>query len=281
MYPAKFDYYRASSVAEAVQLLGEHEGAKVLAGGHSLLPMMKMRLAQPPVIVDIGQVGELRGIMHNDDGSVRIGAMTTYAEIAADQQLRDSHGALTDACAIIGDMQVRNRGTIGGNLSHNDPASDLPAVALALDATLHIAGPDGEREVSAEEMIVGLMTTALAPNELVVAVSFPATNGGSAYEKFENPASGYAICGVAAAVGADGAARVAVNGALTHARRLSAVEQQFANDGSDIDAAAQLAADGFQEYDFMEDIHADAEYRQHLMRVLTKRALQRAMERRG
>ena len=147
MYPAKFDYHRASSVDEAVWLLQEHEGAKLLAGGHSLIPSMKLRLAQPAVLVDLGAIDGLRGIESTDDGELNIGAMTTYAEIAADDRAK-SYGALHDAVSNIGDVQVRNRGTIGGNLAHNDPASDLPAVALVLDATLHVVGPDGLHSTS-------------------------------------------------------------------------------------------------------------------------------------
>ena len=178
MYPAKFDYYRATSVDEAIALLQEHgDEAKLIAGGHSLLPMMKMRLAQPATLIDLGRCDELRGLMVDRGNGVTIGAMTTYAEIAADAHVRAEFGALADACAIIGDVQVRNRGTIGGNLSHNDPASDLPAVALALDATLTLRGPGGERSVPAEEFLVGLMTTALEPGEILVSVHFPGTVG--------------------------------------------------------------------------------------------------------
>ncbi len=249
MYPAKFDYYRASSVEEAVSLLQQHQGAKVLAGGHSLLPMMKLRLAEPSVLVDIGRVDDLRGIRHTGDGSVTIGALTTYVEIANDETLRGNaaFGALVDACALIGDVQVRNRGTIGGNLSHNDPASDLPAVALALDATLELVGPDGERSVPASEFLTGLMETALGPGELLRAVTFSGLDGSSAYEKFENPASGYAICGVAAYLGSGGP-RVAVNGALDYARRLSGVESAL-GEGDD-SAAAAHATDGLNEWDY-------------------------------
>ncbi|MGH2542465.1 MAG: FAD binding domain-containing protein [Ardenticatenaceae bacterium] len=295
MYPAKFDYVRAGSVAEAVSLLQQHgDDAKVLAGGHSLLPAMKLRLSQPAVLIDIGRIAELRGIEQREDGSLRIGALTTYAEIAADEQLQQSHAALTDACSVIGDAQVRNCGTIGGNLSHNDPASDLPAVALALNATLHVTGSGGARAIPADEFIVGLLETALAADEIVTAVEFPAPGegAGSAYVKFENPASGYAICGVAAAVRISETrggpsvedVRVAVNGALDHARRLTAVEDALRGGPHDMhdvpsESAAQHAADGLNEGDFMSDIHADAAYRVHLTRVLTRRALEKAVTR--
>ncbi len=280
MYPAKFDYYRASSVAEAVSLLQEHDEAKVLAGGHSLIPMMKLRLAQPPVLIDLGQLSELRGISRSNDGGVRIGAMTTYAEIAnADTGL----GALTDACAIIGDRQVRNRGTIGGNLAHNDPAGDLPAVALALGAQMEAVGADGTRTISADDFIVDLLETDLKEDEVLTSISFPAS-GSSAYAKFENPASGYAICGVAAMVeladdGTVSNCTVAVNGASDYAQRLSEVEDALTGQAAtseNIAAAAAGAGEGLQ---FLSDIHADEAYRAHLTKVLTGRALEEAVAR--
>jgi carbon-monoxide dehydrogenase medium subunit len=195
MYPAKFDYYRASSVAEAVALLQEHGDAKILAGGHSLIPAMKLRLATPAALIDIGTIGDLRGI-GMVDGAVRIGAMTTYAEVA--RSTRDH--ALHDCCAHVGDAQVRNRGTVGGSLAHNDPSGDMPAVALALEATLEIAGPDGVRYAAADEFLTGLFETTLSDTEILTAIHFPNDIGGSAYEKVANPASGYAVAGVAAAV---------------------------------------------------------------------------------
>lgn len=289
MYPAKFDYRRATSVEEAVALLQEHgEGAKVLAGGHSLIPMMKLRLAQPALLVDIGQVEGLRGIRYGDDGTLYVGAMTTYAEIAADTTLQRTRSALTDACGIIGDVQVRNRGTIGGNLAHNDPASDLPAVALALDASLHIVGPGGTRHLSAEEFNIGLMETALQPGELVTMVEFPefVAGTGSAYEKFENPASGYALCGVAAllmpaADGSVGLCRVAVTGAADHAQRLTSVEEFLMGEALSEESIAEAAALAGKGLAFTADIHADEAYRAHLTRVLTHRALKKAWQRQG
>jgi carbon-monoxide dehydrogenase medium subunit len=281
MYPAKFDYYRATSVAEAVSLLQEHgEEAKVLAGGHSLIPMMKLRLAQPPVLIDLSPISELQGITKNEDGSVRIGAMTTYAAIAsADTGL----GALTDACSIIGDIQVRNRGTIGGNLAHNDPAGDLPAVALALEAEISAVGPDGSRTIGAADFIVDLLETDLSEDEVLTSVTFP-TSGGSAYAKFENPASGYAICAVAAMleVGDDGTiskCRVAVNGVSDYAQRLNEVEEALEGQAASSENFAAAAANAGQDLDFLSDIHADEAYRAHLTKVLTRRALEEAAAR--
>lgn len=282
MYPAPFEYYRAESVTEAISLLQQHgPDAKLIAGGHSLLPMMKMRLAQPAVLVDLSRVIGLSGFQELDNGGLRIGAMTPYVQIANNEGVRIAYGALADACAIIGDVQVRNRGTIGGNLAHSDPASDLPAVALALDATFHVEGPGGARTVRADDWFVDLMQTALGDDEILVAVDFPRAQGPSAYAKFENPASGYAICGVAARIGG-GPARVAATGAFAHARRLSGAEAALPGEGSleaSLAAAASRAAEGFDADDYLSDIHADAAYRAHLLEVLTARALRSAISR--
>lgn len=286
MYPAKFDYYRANSVAEAVSLLQQHgEGARVLAGGHSLLPLMKMRLAQPSVLIDIGRVTDLRGISARADGGARVGAMTTHTEIAASQELQRYQG-LIDAASIIGDVQVRNRGTIGGSLAHSDPGADYPAIVLALEATINTAGPSGSRAIPADEFFVGLLATALEAGEIITSVDFPAqaANTASAYAKFENPASGYAIVGVAArvTVGDDGNARnvrVAVTGAADSASRLREVESALEGQpltADNIAAAAQPAGQGLT---FNSDIHASEEYRAHLTKVLTRRALEKAAER--
>lgn len=280
MYPAKFDYYRASSVAEAVSLLQEHgEDAKLLAGGHSLIPMMKLRLAQPAVLIDLGQVSALSGITSGEDGSTRIGAMCTYAEVAS---AGTGLGALTDACSIIGDRQVRNRGTIGGNLAHNDPAGDLPAVALALEAEMEAIGPDGSRTIAASDFVVDLLETDLEEGEVLTSINFPAS-GSSAYAKFENPASGYAICGVAAMVELDNGSvskcRVAVNGAADYAQRLTEVEEALEGQAATSENIAAAAAVAGQDLLFLSDIHADEAYRAHLTKVLTKRALEEAVAR--
>lgn len=282
MYPAPFDYYRAGTVGEAISLLQEHgPDARLIAGGHSLLPMMKMRLAQPTVLVDLGRVAGLNGLQMVDNGGLRIGAMTPYVTIANHEGVRLQYGALADACSIIGDVQVRNRGTIGGNLAHSDPASDLPAVALALNATFHVEGPGGSRTIGADDWFVDLMQTALAEHEILVAVEFPVPGGPSAYAKFENPASGYAICGVAARIGG-GEARVAATGAFAHARRLPGAEAALNGEGSLEEthtAAAARAAEGFDAEDYLSDIHADGPYRAHLLEVLTARALHSAVSR--
>ncbi len=278
MYPAKFDYYRAGSVAEAVALLQQHGDAKVLAGGHSLIPAMRLRLATPAALVDIGNVAELKG-MGMSNGAVRIGAMTTYAEVA---RATKDH-ALHDCCVHVGDAQVRNRGTLGGSLAHNDPAGDMPAVALALEATIEVAGPGGVRQIPADEFLLGLFETALGESEILTAIHFPTTSGGSAYEKVANPASGYAVVGVAAAVtvseGIVTKCRVAVTGATDHAQRLRGVEAALegkAGSEDNVQAAAATAADGLE---FNGDIHADASYRANLTRSVTAKALMVALSR--
>lgn len=278
MYPAKFDYYRAGSVAEAVALLQQHSDAKVLAGGHSLIPAMKLRLATPPALVDIGNVAELKG-MGMSNGAVRVGAMTTYAEVA---RATKDH-ALHDCCAHVGDAQVRNRGTLGGSLAHNDPAGDMPAVALALEATIEVAGPGGVRHIPANEFLTGLFETALGDAEILTAIHFPAGEGGSAYEKVANPASGYAVAGVAAAVTVSGGVitkcRVALTGATDHARRLPAVENALEGKEATEDNINAAAADAGNRLEFNSDIHADADYRVHLTRSLVAKALMVALSR--
>jgi len=284
MYPAKFDYHRAASIEEALQLLGNGD-AKLLAGGHSLLPMMKMRLAQPATLVDIGRIEGLAGI--GRDGSVvRIGALTTHAEIAASSVLGEACPILAEAAAEIGDPQVRNRGTIGGNLAHADPASDLPGVVLALGGGIHIVGAGGERSVAAEAFFVDLLTTDLSDSEILTAVEIPVLDGstGCSYLKFEHPASGYAVVGAAAivALGADGRcarATLCFNGVTATPLAAEAVGAalvgQVADDGA-IDAAVDgnLAVD-----DPLGDVFASGEYRTHLAKVYGKRALKAARDR--
>lgn len=286
MYAPNFDYYRARSVADAHQLLAAHPGAKLLAGGHSLLPLLKLRLAAPSTLVDIGRIPELRGISRQGDW-IRIGALTTHAELAASADLRDAAAALADAAAMVGDPAVRNRGTIGGNIAHADPASDLPTVLVALDARMVAAGPGGERTIHADQFFTGIMTTALSEDEILVAVHVQASGRGqgSAYEKFAHPASRYAVLGVAASVAVtDGtcrAARIALGGLLPNARRASSAERALIgkaiNDDTIAAAADQVAAD--LGHDVAGDIYASAEYRSAMAPVFTKRALANAAAR--
>ena len=286
MYAPNFDYYRARSVADAHQLLAAHPGAKLLAGGHSLLPLLKLRLAAPSTLVDIGRIPELRGISRQGDW-IRIGALTTHAELAASADLRDAAAALADAAAMVGDPAVRNRGTIGGNIAHADPASDLPTVLVALDARIVAAGPGGERTIHADQFFTGIMTTALSEDEILVAVHVQASGRGqgSAYEKFAHPASRYAVLGVAAWVavtdGTCSAARIALGGLLPNARRASSAESALIGKAINYDtiaaAAGQVAADLGN--DVSGDIYASAEYRSAMAPVFTKRALANAAAR--
>jgi carbon-monoxide dehydrogenase medium subunit len=282
VYPNKIEYYRPGSVQEAVQLLGQNEGAKIIAGGHSLLPLMKLRLLEPPALIDIGRVADLTGVQLND--GLTVGAMTTYRELLDTPGVADRYAALTEASSKVGDIQVRNRGTVGGAVAHADPASDLPAVMLALEATIHATGPNGERSIAATDFFVDVLTTALDEHEILTKITIPAlpARTGSAYAKFSHPASGYAIVGVAAVVTLDGSgnigqARVAVTGAGPKAVRLTGVEQALAGKAAgQIADACKNASEGLE---LSGDIHASEEYRAHLVNVFTRRAVEAAAER--
>ena len=288
MYPTQTTYHRATSVSEAVQLLAGNEGAKVLAGGHSLIPMMKLRLASPSVLVDIGRIEEMKGISA-DGAGLSIGALTTQAEIASSDLVKERAPALAEAAGLVGDPAVRNRGTIGGNVSHSDPASDLPTVLTALGATYNIAGPGGQRSVAAADFSTGLLETALAEDEILTGVSIPATpsGSGSAYVKFPHPASRYAVVGAAAIVtvqdGRCASASVVVGGVEATPTRASSVESALAhadlNDEA-LGAAAAAVAGDFQG-DAMSDIFASVEYRQAMAAVYVGRALKAAVSRAG
>jgi carbon-monoxide dehydrogenase medium subunit len=286
MYSPEFDYYRARSVADAQQLLAANPGAKLLAGGHSLVPLLKLRLAAPSAVVDIGRIPELRGITrHGDD--IRIGSLTTHAELAASGDLQRSAAALAQAAATIGDPAVRNRGTIGGNIAHADPASDLPTVLVAMNARIVVAGPKGERTIQADRFFTGIMSTVLREDEILLAIHVPASGRGqgSAYEKFSHPASRYAVVGAAAVITVNGGtcsgARVALGGLVPHARRATAVEQaligQAATDDVIAHAATQVGADLGD--DVTGDIYASAEYRAAMAPVFVKRAVATAVAR--
>ena len=266
MIPASFDYEVADSTGHALALLATRgEDAKLLAGGHSLLPMMKVRLAQPAVLIDIARVSELSGI-RRDGGELVIGATTRHADVAGSDVVKADAPLLAYAAAQVGDPQIRHRGTIGGSLAHADPAADLPMTLLALGGSIEISGPDGVRVVGADDFFVGPFETALAPDELLSAVRVP--RGGDVpwgYQKFVRRANDWAIVGVAAYDG-----RVALANMGGTPLRALAVEQAL-RDGASVSEAASLAAEGTSPgYDF----HADAEYRQHLARVLTRRALE-------
>jgi carbon-monoxide dehydrogenase medium subunit len=284
MYPAQFDYVAPTSLDEAIKLLAEAGGdAKILAGGHSLLPAMKLRLAQPAKIIDLRKVPGLNEIKVDANGTT-IGSMVTHADVARSPEIQRALPALAEAAAHVGDIQIRNRGTLGGSLAHADPAGDPPAPFLALNGSIVAKGPNGERTIPGTEFFIDILTTALAEDEIVTGVTFPtlAPGTGTAYAKFEHPASHYAMAGVAAAVKLDGSGnvesvKIGVTGVGPKAYRATAVEEALVGKGADaIAAAAAHAADGI---DCNDDIHASAEYRAHLAVVFTRRALQAAFER--
>ncbi|HVS65857.1 MAG TPA: xanthine dehydrogenase family protein subunit M [Thermoanaerobaculia bacterium] len=284
MYPAPFEYVRASSVAEALSLLGSSEDAKLIAGGHSLIPLMKLRLAQPAKIVDIGRIGELRGVTVGG-GAVRIGALTTHAVIAASAELREHCPLIAEAAHEIGDAQVRNRGTIGGNVAHADPGSDYPPVLRALGATIHLQGPGGSRAVAAADFFVDLLTTDLGADEIITAIELPAQSAGagSAYLKFEHPASGYAVVGAAAIVDLDGDGKVTGGGLAwggVTAIPLAGDEVIAALVGGDAsDETIQTAVERVTAEDPLGDVFASGSYRLHLAKVYGRRALAAARDR--
>jgi aerobic carbon-monoxide dehydrogenase medium subunit len=277
MIPANFDYFAPTSLQEALQILAERgEEAKVLAGGHSLVPLMKLRLAQPGALIDVGRIPELRGISV-EGGRIRIGAMTTHAAIATSPEVTQNAPALAQAAHEIGDRQVRARGTIGGSLAHNDPAADLPAVMLALDAEFVIRSSTGERTLPAADFFVGMLETAIQPNELITSISVAASPS-SAYAKFPNPASHYAITGVCASVAANGnvsSAQIGVTGAASMAFRATAAESALIGKPLSPESIAEAADAAFDGRELLGDIHASAEYRGHLIGVMTKRALEK------
>ena len=283
MIPGEFDYKRASTLDEAVSLIQASNGeGKFLAGGHSLIPLMKLRLSEPGVLVDITRIEQLKGI-REVDGKVSIGAATTHAEVAASDLVRRLCPVVSEAAAEIGDPQVRNRGTIGGSLAHSDPAADYPAVMVALDAEIHLKGPGGWRAVKAGNFFQGMFTVDMAEDEIIAGVQFlPAKN--AAYAKLHQRASHYAIVGVAAVLEMDGSvcrsARIGLTGASTHAQRLSNVEAALAGKDlsqANIDAAAAVAADNLS--DVNADIHASEAYRRAMVKVFTRRAIERAAAR--
>ncbi|MGQ0701636.1 MAG: FAD binding domain-containing protein [Gemmatimonadales bacterium] len=277
MIPAAFDYRRPGTLEEAFGLLAEHgEGAKLLAGGHSLLPAMKTRLAQPGVLLDLGRIAELRGI-RDEGGRVAIGAMTTHHEIESSDLLRRTCPLLPEVAGCIGDVQVRNRGTIGGSLAHADPAADWPAAMLALEAEVELVARAGRRTVTAADFFLDLFQTALQPGEILAIIRVPATAKSIAYRKFAQKASGFALCGVAAVIGPN-TVRVGITGVAAKPYRARAVESALRGRRSSaaIARAAEGAAEGVEP---LSDLHASAEYRAHLARVLTRRALEQAVSR--
>jgi carbon-monoxide dehydrogenase medium subunit len=279
MIPAKFDYVRPSSLDEAVQALaGGDEDAKVIAGGQSLLPLLRLRLAYPSLLVDVGGIGELAGVRDAGDTLV-IGAMTTHYAVIRDPLIRAHCGLIAAATATVADPAVRHRGTIGGSLAHADPAGDLPAVISALDATLIAAGPGGDREIAAADFFVDYLTTALAPGEILTEIRVPKLGAGWGYhyEKFQPTAQAWAIVGVAALARRDNGhvaeARVGLTNMGTIPVRARAAEAAAAGAEASREALAAASVNADEGTDPPSDLRAAADYRRHLARVLTGRAL--------
>lgn len=278
MIPSSFDYVAPTSLAEAVSALADAgEDAKVMAGGQSLMPVLRLRLNSPSTIVDLGRVDELRGVRDDGDAIV-VGAMTTHHDVLGDPLVVKHAALLAEAEITVADPQIRHRGTFGGSLAHADPAGDLGAVALALDATLTIAGPGGERTVGAEDFFTDFFTTALEPDEILVSVRIPKHTGWTAqYEKFHRVSQSWSMVAVAVTLDVDGGvirnAGVGLTNMAAVPIRARAVEQALIGQSADIDAiraAAEHAAEGTAP---MSDPNADAEYRTHLAKVLTRRAV--------
>src|SRR5712692_3073721 len=288
MYPAAFEYHAPTSVKEALGLLGKHkDDAKLLAGGHSLIPMMKLRLAQPKHLIDLRKVPGLSGIKE-EGGAIVIGAMTTHWQMESSSLLKSKCPILAETASVIGDPAVRNLGTVGGSLAHADPAADQPATVIALGVEFVCEGSKGRRTVKVDDWFKGLMATAVGEDEILVEVRVPVlpASTGAAYLKFPHPASRFAVVGVAAAVtldskGACSKASVGITGAGTKAVRAKGVEAGCNGkklDAAAIEAAAQKAAEGV---DVQADLQGSVEYKSHLCRVFAKRALTEAVKRAG
>jgi carbon-monoxide dehydrogenase medium subunit len=287
MNPSAFAYERAESVQDAIALLSQHgEAAKLIAGGHSLLPIMKLRLAEPERLIDIGRIDALKGV-RNDGDDIAIGALMTHHQVATDELLRSRAPLLAAAAEVIGDRQVRNRGTIGGALAHADAAADYPAAILALEATIVAEGPGGERLIPARDFFIDFLTTALEPTEVLreIRITSPGPGYGWSYQKLANQASGYAIVGVAALLALDDGncsdVRVAVTGAGPVPWRASATEDALRGkrlEDATVSSAAALVDGDVQ---FLDDLHGSAEYRRRVTRGLTRRAILEAATRAG
>ncbi|HET9837830.1 MAG TPA: xanthine dehydrogenase family protein subunit M [Candidatus Angelobacter sp.] len=285
MIPASFDYIAAKTLDEAISLLARHkDDAKLLAGGHSLLPAMKLRLMQPKVLIDLGRIKDLSYIKE-EGGQIRIGAMTTHFQVETSDLLRRACPLLPETASHLGDMQVRNKGTIGGSLVHSDPAADWPAAILALDAELVARGAKGDRTIKAADFFVDMLTTALEPGEILREIRIPSGKGkpAQAYVKVRHPASGFAVVGVAVNLSIEGgkcqSAAVGITGVAPKAYRASKVESALkgsALDAKTLSAASAHAADGV---DVNADLYASAEYRKQLAAVYTRRALETAISR--
>jgi carbon-monoxide dehydrogenase medium subunit len=286
MIPAQFDYQVPGTLEEALNLLAKDpDGSKVLAGGHSLIPAMKLRLAQPHLLVDIARIKSLAYIREDGD-RIFIGATTTHYELQSSELLKRICPLLPECAASIGDVQVRNKGTIGGSLAHSDPAGDWPAAAIALAADIVVIGNNGDRVIKADDFFVDLLTTALEPGEILreIRIAKPERRFGQAYQKVHHPASGFAVVGVAISLvlGADGScqsASVGITGVATRAYRARGVEAALAGNQLDSQTIAGAASHVCDGVDPNSDLYASGEYRCHLAQVHTRRAIQTALGR--
>src|SRR5262245_13211183 len=286
MIATQFDYFSPGTLDEALSLLAQHpDEAKILAGGHSLIPAMKLRLSQPAMLIDLGRVKDL-SYVREESGQIRIGAMTTHYQIESSNRLQDICPLLPETAGYIGDVQVRNKGTIGGSLAHSDPAADWPAAIIALGAEIVAVSQSGERVVKADDFFVDLMTTSLSGTEILkeIRVPVPAAGSGQCYLKVPQPASGFAVVGVAVSLtkdksGSCGTIGVGITGVGSKAYRAGGVESGVKGkqlESKIISAAAEHATDGI---DANGDLFASAEYRRHLAQVYTRRAIEKAAER--
>lgn len=277
MYPAKFTYHAPWSVEEALGLMAEHEDSKLIAGGHSLLPTMKMRLATPAHLIDMKNLRSLLSYIHDKGDHIAIGALTTYQQIESSSLVQKDAAIIAQTVAEVGDMQVRNMGTLGGSIAHADPAGDPPAAILASDATMVIQNSSGERSVAASEFFQGFFETAVGAGEILKEIRVPKFAGGSSYQKFKHPASGYAVAGVAVCLSKNGnniaSVKVGVTGASDGAYRASAVEDALTGQAFSEALAASAAAHAMDGIDALEDPFADAEYRGQIAKTLAKRAI--------
>jgi carbon-monoxide dehydrogenase medium subunit len=286
MFPASFGYVAAHSVEEALGLLAKYgEDAKLLAGGHSLIPAMKLRLASPRCLIDLAPIPGLSGI-RIDGGTIVIGALTVHADVLASELVRKHLPGLTDAASVIGDLQVRNRGTIGGSVAHNDPGADFPVILTALNASFTLISSSGRRTVAADDFFIDFFTTALEPEEVLTEIRLPlvASAIGSAYHKMAHPASGYVVVSAGAAIqrnssGQCASARIAIGGLGSGSRRAAPVETTLQGQPLTPQTIAAAAAKAAEGYDAEDDTYASADYKRHMATVLARRAIESAVER--
>jgi aerobic carbon-monoxide dehydrogenase medium subunit len=285
MIPGSFEYYAPRSIDDAVKFLAAHrDDVKVLSGGQSLLPLMKMRLSKPAFVVDIGRIPGLASITEEGDHLI-LGALVTHAQIEASELLRKKCPLLPQTATTIADVQVRNRGTLGGSIAHADPAGDWPAAIIALDAEIRVTGPNGERWVKCDEFFLGLLMSVLEPDELVTAIKVPVTgNDKTAYTKAAPRSSGFAVVGVAVRIGLDasgncGRAAIGITGVTDKAYRPARVEQMLIGKKLDAKTIETAAAESTRNVEVIEDINGSSEYRKHLTEVFLTRAIQEALAR--